>query len=71
MFCQRFRFAGNDLQSTVNHLDIENKGMICCICGVNFDFALLNTPPEMVPLDRTNGAAKPQKWCMVTAAMVH
>ena len=31
----------------------------------------LNTPPEMVPLDRTNGAAKPLKWCMVTAAMVH
>ena len=31
----------------------------------------LNTPPETVPLDRTNGAAKPLKWCMVTAAMVH
>ena len=33
--------------------------------------SLVNTPPEMVPLDRTNGAAKPLKWCMVTAAMVH
>ena len=33
--------------------------------------ALVNTPPETVPLDRTNGAAKPLKWCMVTAAMVH
>lgn len=32
---------------------------------------ILNTPPETVPLDRTNGAAKPLKWCMVTAAMVH
>ena len=32
---------------------------------------VLNTPPETVPLDRTNGAAKPLKWCMVTAAMVH
>lgn len=32
---------------------------------------VLNTPPKTVPLDRTNGAAKPLKWCMVTAAMVH
>ena len=40
MFCQRFRFAGSDLQSTVNPLDIENKGMIRRICGVNFDFVL-------------------------------
>lgn len=31
----------------------------------------VNTPPKTVPLDRTNGAAKPLKWCMVTAAMVH
>ena len=31
----------------------------------------MNTPPETVPLGRTNGAAKPLKWCMVTAAMVH
>ena len=31
----------------------------------------LNTPPETVPLDRTNGAARPLKWCMVTADMVH
>ena len=31
----------------------------------------MNTPPETVPLDRTTGAAKPLKWCMVTAAMVH
>ena len=31
----------------------------------------LNTPPETVPLDRTNGAPRPLKWCMVTAAMVH
>ena len=34
-------------------------------------FAFLNTPPETVPLDRTNGAARPLKWCMVTADMVH
>ena len=33
--------------------------------------ALLNTPPETVPLDRTNGALRPLKWCMVTAVMVH
>lgn len=32
---------------------------------------MLNTPPETVPLDRTNGAARPLKWCMVTADMVH
>lgn len=32
---------------------------------------VLNTPPETVPLDRTNGAPRPLKWCMVTAAMVH
>ena len=31
----------------------------------------MNTPPETVPLDRTNGAARPLKWCMVTADMVH
>ena len=31
----------------------------------------VNTPPETVPLDRTNGAARPLKWCMVTADMVH
>ena len=31
----------------------------------------LNTPPETVPLDRMNGAPRPLKWCMVTAAMVH
>ena len=27
----------------------------------------MNTPPETVPLDRTNGALRPLKWCMVTA----
>ena len=31
----------------------------------------MNTPPETVRVDRTNGAAKPLKWCKVTAAMVH
>lgn len=31
----------------------------------------VNTPPETVPLDRTNGAARPLKWCMVTADIVH
>ena len=31
----------------------------------------VNTPPETVPLDRTNGALRPLKWCMVTAVMVH
>ena len=40
MFCQHFRFAGSDLQSTANPLDIENKGMIRCICEVNLDFVL-------------------------------
>lgn len=33
--------------------------------------AIVNTPPETVPLDRTNGALRPLKWCMVTAVMVH
>ena len=33
--------------------------------------AILNTPPEMVRVDRTNGASRPLKWCMATAAMVH
>ena len=32
---------------------------------------LVNTPPETVPLDRTNGAPRPLKWCVVTASMVH
>ena len=36
--------------------------------GINI---CMNTPPETVPLDRTNGAARPLKWCMVTADMVH
>lgn len=40
-------------------------------CRILRRFVRMNTPPEMVPLDRTNGAAKPLKWCMVTAAMVH
>ena len=31
----------------------------------------MNTSPETVCVDRTNGAAKPLKWCKVTAAMVH
>ncbi len=31
----------------------------------------MNTPPETVRVGRTNGAAKPLKWCKVTAAMVH
>ena len=31
----------------------------------------VNTPPETVPLDRTNGALGPLKWCIATAAMVH
>lgn len=35
------------------------------------NITLLNTPPETVPLDRTNGALRPLKWCMVTAVMVH
>ena len=38
---------------------------------VSFDFIYVNTPPETVPLDRTNGALRPLKWCMVTAVMVH
>ena len=43
-------------------------------CNVDYDkagYPRMNTPPDTVPLDRTNGAAKPLKWCMVTAAMVH
>ena len=32
---------------------------------------MVNTPPETVPLDRTNGAPRPLKWCVVTASMVH
>ena len=32
---------------------------------------LVNTPPKTVRVDRTNGEAKPLKWCKVTAAMVH
>ena len=31
----------------------------------------MNTSPETVRVDRTNGAAKPLKWYKVTAAMVH
>ena len=35
------------------------------------EYIRLNTPPETVPLDRTNGALRQLKWCMVTAVMVH
>ena len=45
-----------------------------CLVGYAFTQQIvgeLNTPPETVPLDRTNGAPRPLKWCMVTAAMVH
>ena len=38
-------------------------------CDIHCCF--LNTPPETVPLDRTNGAPRPLKWCVVTASMVH
>ena len=38
--------------------------------GIN-TISQMNTPPETVPLDRTNGALRPLKWCMVTAVMVH
>ena len=41
-----------------------------CPCSRSPSLAM-NTPPETVPLDRTNGAARPLKWCMVTADMVH
>ena len=45
-------------------------------CEFNLDTAcvelkFVNTPPETVPLDRTNGAPRPLKWCVVTASMVH
>ena len=45
----------------------RNNGRILTPDGLR----LMNTPPETVPLDRTNGAARPLKWCMVTADMVH
>ena len=53
--------------------------MECKDCGLSYDenqqvcpnCGSMNTPPETVPLDRTNGAARPLKWCMVTADMVH
>ena len=35
------------------------------------DQKTVNTPPEMVRVDRTNSASRPLKWCMATAAMVH
>ena len=38
--------------------------------GADF-LTYVNTPPETVPLDRTNGALGPLKWCIATAAMVH
>lgn len=31
----------------------------------------MNTAPKTVPFDRTNGAARTLKRCMVTAALVH
>lgn len=46
------------------------KKLLELICR-NEEKLRVNTPPETVPLDRTNGAARPLKWCMVTADMVH
>ena len=42
-----------------------------CLKEIKLQINQLNTPPETVPLDRTNGALRPLKWCMVTAVMVH
>lgn len=59
------------------NLDVDQEGVfhprfIRWKNGLIFQIdQVLNTPPETVPLDRTNGAARPLKWCMVTADMVH
>ena len=50
---------------------IKNKNELKLQIISEFDEAEVNTPPETVPLDRTNGALRPLKWCMVTAVMVH
>ena len=46
-------------------------GEATALTAADVDLEKLNTPPETVPLDRTNGAPRPLKWCVVTASMVH
>lgn len=50
---------------------LVTKRTTVCAASAFFQKRQTNTPPETVRVDRTNGAAKPLKWCKVTAAMVH
>ena len=55
---------------------LRNAGRLSAVvsalgASIFFQKRQTNTPPETVRVDRTNGAAKPLKWCKVTAAMVH
>ena len=59
------------LDEPTNHLDIRFQlQLMDLVRGLN-RVVSMNTPPETVPLDRTNGALGPLKWCIATAAMVH
>ena len=55
-------------QKVLNFLECN---LLCAMLIVVGQNQLVNTPPETVPLDRTNGAPRPLKWCVVTASMVH
>lgn len=60
-----------DLKAKYPHITLESA-IPCETQATKWSEPLrVNTPPETVPLDRTNGAPRPLKWCVVTASMVH
>ena len=61
----------HDIQLTLNELSNQFRTLQYDFNIQNRSKGAVNTPPETVPLDRTNGALRPLKWCMVTADMVH
>ena len=57
--------------TTLRQLNKFSQEEVAERIGVSRQAVAMNTPPETVPLDRTNGAPRPLKWCVVTASMVH
>ena len=77
-----FTLLSGNLQIDPQRRLVWQSGQTVELTPMEFDILLLlarrpgqvftvNTPPETVPLDRTNGALGPLKWCIATAAMVH
>ena len=74
LYAQRMILRADIMAAAVDHVQAaygEKYDSVMMFNSKRDVSALLNTPTETVPLDRTNGAARPLKWCMVTADMVH